>query len=177
LINAIIFVFKQYYGVHLQDVSSSEKQRVNKHPAVSSALQQQLSLATNPHGVQSRFILTSLSLVANVFCNLSITQLYTTLFPHRRFRIVCRILLVVISCYGIAFFVFQFFSCPRPKKFDTAMAAVCMRNIKTTWVIASAVGMCIDFVNVLLPMPILWRLHVELGKKIRLTLLFGLGFL
>ena len=30
---------------------------------------------------------------------------------------------------------------------------------------------------VVLPIPVVWRLKLERGKKIRLTVLFGLGFL
>ncbi|KAF2690905.1 hypothetical protein K458DRAFT_483054 [Lentithecium fluviatile CBS 122367] len=143
--------------MHLQNVPVSDKQRINKHP-------------------ESRFILTTLSLIASVFCNLSITQLYTSMFPYRRIRMACCVLIVLTIYYGITFFVVQFFSCPRPKRLDTAMAEICMRNIRTIWVAASVVGAFIDLANILLPLPILWGLHVELGKKIRLTLLFGLVF-
>lgn len=57
------------------------------------------------------------------------------------------------------------------------MAAKCAENIRTIWVTASVVGMLINLSNVLLPMPILWTLHVDYWKKVRLTILFGLGFL
>jgi hypothetical protein len=163
--------------VHLQNVPPFDKQDIKKHPEVSrsSAISNEYLFANA--NVQSRFILSTLSLLASVSCNLSITHLYTSIFPHRRFRVACHILVILTACYGIAFFVASFFSCPRPQRMDMAMAAECMNNIGTIWVAASAVGVCIDLANSLLPMPILWGLNVDFGRKIRLTLLFGLGFL
>jgi len=118
-----------------------------------------------------------MALTASAFCNLSITHLYTTLFPYSRFRIVCRILLVLTASFYITFMIVQFFSCPQKMDNALAMAKKCADNSKTLWVGASGVTMCIDLANVMLPMPILWRLNIDFNKKVRLTLLFGLGFL
>ncbi|KAL5374087.1 hypothetical protein DPSP01_012220 [Paraphaeosphaeria sporulosa] len=158
LIDAIVFVFVQYYGVHIKDVPVAAIVQMKRHP-------------------ESRYILTSMALSANVFCNLSITQLYATLFPYTRFRIVCRALLALTVAYYISFMTVQFFSCPQKMDNALAMAQKCAENSRTIWVGASAGAMCIDLANVVLPLPLLWRLNVDFEKKVRLTLLFGLGFL
>lgn len=117
-----------------------------------------------------------MALTASVFCNLSITHLYTTLLPYTRFRIICRVLLALTVAYYISFMTVQFFSCPQKMDNPLAMAQKCAENNKTIWVGASAGAICIDMANVVLPMPLLWRLKVDFEKKVRLTLLFGLGF-
>ncbi|KAF2874682.1 hypothetical protein BDV95DRAFT_603483 [Massariosphaeria phaeospora] len=158
LVNAMVFVFRDYYGVHTWDIPLEDRLRINRHP-------------------ESRFILTTFTLSASVFCNLSITVLYMTLFPHRRFLIMCRVMLVLVAGYWLTFFIVQFFSCPRPKGPNrVAMAAKCAENIRTIWVSASVIGMLLDLANLLLPMPILWKLQMALKKKARLIVLFGLGF-
>lgn len=86
-------------------------------------------------------------------------------------------MLALISVYYISFMTAQFFTCPQNMDNALAMAQKCAENSRTVWVGASACAICIDMANVLLPMPILWRMNVEFNKKIRLTFLFGLGFL
>jgi hypothetical protein len=41
----------------------------------------------------------------------------------------------------------------------------------------SVVALVFDVTCVVLPIPVVWRLKLERGKKIRLTVLFGLGLL
>ena len=149
-------------------------QKMKRHPEVRLVLPIWVFLLTF---LQSRYILTSMALSASVFCNLSITQFYTTLFPYARFRTICRILQTFTVSYYITFLIVQFFSCPQKKTNALAMAEACAKNSRTIWVGASAVALVLDLANVVLPMPILWRLNIDFRKKVKLTLLFGLGFL
>lgn len=123
-------------------------------------------------------MLNGFGILSMVFCNLSITQYYTTLFPHYRMRIACRVLQALTVCYGIITLALHQIPCVRhrfgkPK----AIHEPCTINFASLAVYSSVSGMCLDLANVLLPMPIFWRLHVDFCKKVRLTLLFGFGFL
>lgn len=109
---------------------------------------------------------------------MSITHYYTTLFPHPRLFIFCRIQLIGLSLFWISGVFATFFTCrPLNYTWNKHIKGGHCHDIRHFWVGMSVISFCFDVSCVLLPMPILWQLNLGVAEKLRLTALFGIGII
>jgi hypothetical protein len=120
------------------------------------------------------FFLTS----SSFFAKLSIMHFYIVLFPHTWIHNLCKIQfwLLTLSCVGSIIPIFL--QC-RPFRFiwDKSIPGGQCFDIKALWLWVSVIALLFDLACVLLPIPVFWALKTSTRKKVKLTVLFGLGFL
>ncbi|KAJ4287326.1 hypothetical protein N0V90_012724 [Kalmusia sp. IMI 367209] len=111
------------------------------------------------------------------FTKLSILLMYQRLFPMKIFHRICWAVGAFILAYSITSPMVTLLQCvPISANWDrkAAARAKCV-DFASELIALSTINAVTDFVLLILPMPILWRLHVSLNKKIRLMVMFGLG--
>jgi len=116
-------------------------------------------------------------ITSSYLTKLSITHFYITLFPHTTIHAICRLQFVLLILTGIASIIRLLTLC-RPFAFawNPRLDGKC-GDFKDFSLETSVVALVFDIACVVLPIPVVWRLKLEMGKKIRLTVLFGLGIL
>ena len=116
-------------------------------------------------------------LFATVFCKLSILWFYTCIFTTKRFKLAARILMFIVSAYGISFLCVFFTNChPVSYSWNPVPGGHC-RTDTTEETLSVSINMVIDTAVVILPMPPLWGLQMATRKKAGISFLFGLGLL
>ncbi|KAH7070968.1 hypothetical protein FB567DRAFT_612538 [Paraphoma chrysanthemicola] len=142
------------------------------------------------------FLLSSSSFLVKM----SITHFYIVLFPHTVLTRICKgqLCLLTLCWLGTySFFLVHmyfgfpsqdrrliytiggsipfFFTCkPLAYTWNKTIDGSCT-DPRDFWLGMSITALFFDLTCVILPIPIVWRLQCSIGKKIRLTLLFGLG--
>lgn len=113
---------------------------------------------------------------ANTAVKFSILYLYTTLFPSQRFRYTCYATMAVSMGYFLSVLMETFLLC-KPVRFnwDKTILGPCDANSLTAYIIAGTINLVIDIVVVVLPMPVLWSLHLSWPKKLGIMSMFSLG--
>jgi hypothetical protein len=116
-------------------------------------------------------------ITSSYLTKLSITHFYITLFPHTTIHLICRIqfVLLLLNC---TVSIIRCFTLCRPLAYawDHTLNGKC-GDFKDFSLETSVVALVFDVACVALPIPVVWRLNLKRGKKIRLTVLFGLGLL
>lgn len=115
-------------------------------------------------------------LVSTVSCKLSILALYTSLFrSDTRLRYAVWAVYVLIGCYFIAFLALFLTQCrPISYGWNPVPGGSC-RSLATQEILSISLNIFLDTIIALLPMPTLWKLHVNMRKKITIAVMFGLG--
>ncbi|KAF2867684.1 hypothetical protein BDV95DRAFT_646623 [Massariosphaeria phaeospora] len=111
------------------------------------------------------------------FTKLSILFLYHRIFPSRTFTRVLWGVGAFILAYSITSAMVNLLQCvPIAANWNPKLAATakCV-DFGSELIALSTINAVTDFVLLVLPMPILWRLHVNLEKKIKLMVMFALG--
>ncbi|KAL9066444.1 MAG: hypothetical protein Q9161_007583 [Pseudevernia consocians] len=113
---------------------------------------------------------------------LTVVKLSVLLFYVRIFRIVLVyqvifwIVAFLVISWGIAINFLAIFSCtPIHKSWDPTIPGHCLKT-GNTFLGATIPNIVIDFILLLLPIPMLWRLHVEILSKIALVGVFSAGY-
>ncbi|KAF2477743.1 uncharacterized protein BDR25DRAFT_166115, partial [Lindgomyces ingoldianus] len=116
---------------------------------------------------------------ALTFVKMSITHLYISLFPQVWLRITCKFLLILQLMFWAGFVIAAFLTC-RPFEYlwnkKLPGGGKCF-DIHMFWLGGSIAALLFDLMCVGLPMPVLWGLKMGIAKKVKLTVMFGLGFL
>ncbi|OJD33400.1 uncharacterized protein BKCO1_3100092 [Diplodia corticola] len=100
---------------------------------------------------------------------------YLRLFQESWAQKLCKALLVVVFGAALYGFFGGIFMCrPVARYWNPLLPGTC-RDPETYWVVTSSIGIAMDFVVWLLPMPLLRRLHLPLKQKLGLTAVFALG--
>ncbi|KAI1178646.1 hypothetical protein F4777DRAFT_81336 [Nemania sp. FL0916] len=108
---------------------------------------------------------------------ISILHFYTVVFRKKRFQQLVYALIGVNIVFLItATFSNVFFCTPPAKQWLLTVPGHC-NDATAIYVVLSSIDLGMDIIVILLPMPILWRLHLATAKKISLTIVFGLGIL
>lgn len=95
----------------------------------------------------------------------------------RMFLRVAYAVMAFVIAFGIAIAVSDFLTCrPLAKYWDPLLPGVCEDQIASSVALGSC-NVATDFIIVLLPMPMVWRLQMATQRKIELTVVFALGFL
>lgn len=108
---------------------------------------------------------------------ISILMLYLRIFIQRWFRIICYILLVIITSYMIAAFFASVFQCaPVARAWDKRIPGSCI-NITTNWYANAGFSIATDIIILALPMYPIYKSKTPLKRKIALMVVFAFGAL
>ena len=128
--------------------------------------------------------LAKLLLIDNLIYNtgLTVVKMSVLLFYVRVFRIVLvyRVIFWIVAfliiSWGIAINFLAIFACtPVHRYWDPTVPGTCL-NKNLTFLGATVPNIVIDFILLVLPIPMLWRLHVETSTKFALVGVFSAGY-
>lgn len=117
-------------------------------------------------------------IAANTAIKCSILHFYITLFrPSRLFRSVAFCVMGLVGLFGMSVLLSTFLNCrPFAKTWNPMLPGHCGSN--TGQVLAtSIVNVVIDLIIIVLPMPMIWSLQMAQGRKLALTVTFGMGLM
>ncbi|KAI1177724.1 hypothetical protein F4777DRAFT_576802 [Nemania sp. FL0916] len=124
---------------------------------------------------QLLYVLDLLFVTIIAAAKVSILHFYSVIFPQRSFLYsVYATMGLCLSFWFAAIFAAAFHCIPARKKWYPEVPGHCGDDVKLYLALAS-IDFVLDIVILILPLPILWRLQLPLGKKFGLTLVFGLG--
>ncbi len=108
---------------------------------------------------------------------LSILLLYKRLFPVRPFVVVLYITGAFVAAYSLTAAMVNLLQClPVNSVWNPAVKPRCV-NLGLELLIFSSINVVTDFVILVLPMPLVWRLHTTTARKAQVSGLFLLGAL
>ncbi|KAI0401751.1 hypothetical protein F4802DRAFT_600753 [Xylaria palmicola] len=115
---------------------------------------------------------------ANTFVRLSILDFIFHVFhPMQGFRIAVYCFEVATVAYLVGFTISWFATC-RPIRYNWALTPDVPQHcgdLALKFLLSSIFNLILDFGILILPMPVLWTLHMNRRKKIAITFVFGLG--
>ncbi|KAL8953746.1 MAG: hypothetical protein Q9222_000428 [Ikaeria aurantiellina] len=115
--------------------------------------------------------------VAQSTTKISILLFYVHLFPTKPFRVAAYSMIVVVSAWGIQQILASLFLCnPISFNWNGSIQGSC-GDVAANCLAGAGINTLTDIIILILPMPIIWRLHVPLRQKVMLSLIFGLGSL
>ncbi|KAH7009474.1 hypothetical protein B0J12DRAFT_587225 [Macrophomina phaseolina] len=133
-----------------------------------------------PLPVFKRFIITGVPAglayaFATLFTKVSLAQFYIRLSPDTNFKIGAYIVMFVSVCYNLlGGFCFLFFCRPIHKLWDYTVPGHCI-NMGAAFLSTAAVNTATDISLLLLPIWLLWGLHLPVKKKIGVVLVLMAG--
>jgi hypothetical protein len=113
------------------------------------------------------------------FSKLSILLLYHRIFPSKTFTRILWAVGAFILAYTITSSMVNLLQCVPIEANWNPKAAATAKCVKfgSELIALSTINAVTDLVLLVLPMPLLWRLHVNLKRKIQLMGMFALGAL
>lgn len=82
---------------------------------------------------------------------------------------------IFVLCYSITTIFTNIFQCtPVDSNWDASIVAHCV-DLNTALVVLSSINVLTDFIILVLPMPLIWRLKTSIRRKMQLTSIFLLG--
>lgn len=119
-------------------------------------------------------VLYHLSLLA---VKIGILLQYLRIFPLENVEKVCRIVLVIVTCWGLSQLFIVIFNCQPVSGFwDKSIDHTCIPP-NPQWYINAAGNIATDFAIFILPLPVLSSLRLPRAEKILVLGIFSLGFL
>lgn len=121
--------------------------------------------------------------LAAFFTKLSFFLLYFRIFgPNRRARLLLYAGIVFIAVsYGVIIIGFCALCIPRPGDHggwrSPAVTKRCTTPVLHLQMFLGAVSVASDFYVLTVPIPVLWRMNLPTGKKVRIGAIFGTGLL
>ena len=108
---------------------------------------------------------------------MSVLLFYVRVFGIVRvYRFIFWIVAFLITGWGISMNFMGIFSCaPIHTAWDSTVLGHCDSSYKTD-LGAAIPNIAIDFILLILPVPMLWRLHTEISSKIALVAVFSAGY-
>ncbi|KAF7512747.1 hypothetical protein GJ744_000314 [Endocarpon pusillum] len=114
--------------------------------------------------------------LATILCKLAILWLYTQIFTTRKFKLAAYTLMGVTVSYAFIFIPIFFTQCkPVHAAWDPVLSLTSCRPITRQEFASVAINMALDLAVVILPLPVVWSLHMPTRKKIAVSLMFSLG--
>ena len=108
---------------------------------------------------------------------ISILLFYRRIFVTRSFQIASLVLIMCCVAWFIAIFMLDIFQCtPVQRQWDRTIEGSCV-NDRLSFVSNGIFNILIDFATLLLPMPVIWKLHRSWQDRIALMGIFALGSL
>lgn len=114
---------------------------------------------------------------AGLFCvKISILLQYLRVFVQKNFRIICYILMVMVTTCSLWAIFSGFFMCTPVHHFwDRTVDGECLNRLGV-WYSAAGVNAATDFATAILPLPLVSTLPISKQQKILLMVVFGFGF-
>ncbi|PYH42814.1 PTH11-like integral membrane protein [Aspergillus saccharolyticus JOP 1030-1] len=110
-----------------------------------------------------------------IFTKFSILFQYLRIFPDRRFRLACYVVLGIVATYGTWAVVSGFLNCvPVSRFWDRTVSGYCL-NFETVWFFNASMNIATDVTLLLLPMPLLSQLQLPRTQKLALMGVFAIG--
>ncbi|KAL4939192.1 hypothetical protein BDV06DRAFT_214513 [Aspergillus oleicola] len=124
------------------------------------------------------FIEEVLYVISTALVKLSMLLLYLRLFPNRLLRLAIFISLAITTAWAVGSFFAQLFSC-QPisyywKQWDQEHVGHCVSH-NDLLLSHSIINIVLDVLVIILPMPVLVKLHMSLEKRIGMCLMFAVG--
>lgn len=114
---------------------------------------------------------------ANSCVKFSILLLYSTLFPVKWFVRTCFAVMAVTTAYFVIVFLEAFLLCePVQFNWDKTIEGSCSGQ-RYAFLATGIVNLLIDVFIVVLPMPLVFRLQMSIGRRISVAAMFSLGAL
>ncbi|KAJ5759854.1 hypothetical protein N7520_007010 [Penicillium odoratum] len=113
---------------------------------------------------------------AAVLCaKASILMQYFRVFPTRRMRIVCWIMIIILATYGTWAVISAFLNCiPVAKFWDDSIPGFCLSK-PGLWFSNASMHITTDIAILIIPIPALIAIEIPRRQKAALMILFGLG--
>lgn len=106
---------------------------------------------------------------------LSVLLLYRRLFPNRHFQVILWCVGAFILCYTIIGILVCIFECqPIEVAWEPSTKGRCI-HLSIATMFMACMNFITDFVTLLLPMPLLWRLQISKERKLQLIGIFLTG--
>ncbi|KAL9625658.1 MAG: hypothetical protein Q9160_000372 [Pyrenula sp. 1 TL-2023] len=113
---------------------------------------------------------------AETFLKISIVLFYMRLFPTRGFKRAGWIVIGVVTAWGIATFLDNVFQCiPANFFWDKTIKGGKCKEIPPVAIANGATSTACDIAVLTMPMPMIWKLQVDLRKRVALMGIFALG--
>lgn len=127
--------------------------------------------------VQADWILQKFWPSAQVFVKVSIILFLRRLLDCvESFKIYATIVIVLVAVWGITAIVGNTLQCwPVQYFWIKHIQGDCMPGQNTFFITIGSLSLAQDVLILLLPLPVVWRLHAPLRQKIEITLLFSVG--
>ena len=113
-----------------------------------------------------------------VFPKLSILAMYLRIFPVEKvYRYTVFIIMFIVAANGLCGDLTSLLSCrPLAARWDPAVQGNCI-NVTNYWRFISLANIISDVAILVIPLPIVWKLHISLPQKLGLTVVFLTGSL
>lgn len=108
----------------------------------------------------------------------SILLLYLRIFPNKKYRVACYVLLALVSAFGFALAFSSIFQCtPIPRAWNKAAYPGTCIDLTKSWYANAGFSIGTDILILMLPMPVIYTLRMPMKQKIGISLLLALGAL
>ncbi|KAB8273323.1 hypothetical protein BDV30DRAFT_249013 [Aspergillus minisclerotigenes] len=109
------------------------------------------------------------------FTKFSILFQYLRIFPDRRFRIACWVMMGIVACYGTWAVVSGYVNCvPVAKFWDRTIPGSCL-SFEGVWFFNASMNIVTDLTLLIMPMPLLSQLQLPRLQKFALMGVFAIG--
>ena len=105
----------------------------------------------------------------------SVLLLYFRIFVQKRFRQCVQVMLGLVTAWTITFFLTNLFACrPVTALVEPFYGNKCVDTI-SMWYAGSVSDIILDLLILLMPIPVVWQLHLPTKQKIGVLAMFFLG--
>ena len=116
-----------------------------------------------------------LSTVGLGFTKAAFLFFYTSIFVTRRFRIVAQVVLAIVVCWTVSFFFANLFTCyPISPFIEPFYKHNCVNGL-ALWYAMAITDVIVDVFIIIMPIPMVLRLHLPLAQRIGVLIMFMLG--
>lgn len=117
-------------------------------------------------------------LVSTVSCKLSMLALYTSLFrSSRTMTLLVRTVSVLVGAYFVAFLCLFLTQCrPISYGWNPVPGGSC-RSLLPQELLSISLNIFLDTIIAILPIPVLWKLHMQTRDKVTIGIMFGMGLM
>ncbi|KAJ5807009.1 Satratoxin biosynthesis SC1 cluster protein [Penicillium riverlandense] len=123
--------------------------------------------------VMQLFYASTLTLIKTSIC-----LFYLRIFPVKRFRIICRMVMGFVACWGIMVILTAFLLCrPLAYNWDQSIPGGKCANERAAFIAVGVLDLVTDVCVFALPLPMIWNLHARMATRAALSSVFGLGIL
>lgn len=111
------------------------------------------------------------------FSKFSILLQYLRIFPAKRFRLACYVMIAIVAAYSSWAIVSGFVDCvPVAKFWNKDLPGSCL-SFEAVWFFNASMNIATDIALLVLPMPLLSKLQLPRMQKIALMGVFAMGLL